>query len=176
MLSQLRQNVKSRFNSIILHYLLIWWKPLHVRISIVQLQLRIVVVGNFVSMEREKFEALVVKAIDNLPPEFRRKLENVDIVVEDWPTHRQLRQARRSHTTQLLGLYQGVPQTKRGRGYGLVLPDKITLFQKPIEAQCLLGEQIETVVEEVVRHEIAHHFGLDEKTLRMIEREKRSRK
>jgi len=111
-------------------------------------------------------------AIDNLPPEFQRKLENVDIVVENWPTPLQLRQAKHSHPTQLLGLYQGVPQTRRGRGYGLVLPDKISIFQKPIEAHCRFGDEIEATIEEVVRHEIAHHFGLDERTLRQIEIEK----
>jgi len=127
-------------------------------------------------MEREKFEAFVAMAIDNLPPEFQRKLENVDIVVEDWPTPRQLRQAKLSHPTQLLGLYQGVPQTRRGRGYGLVLPDKISIFQKPIEAQCRFGNEIGAKIEEVVRHEIAHHFGLDDKILRKIESEKYGRK
>ena len=123
-------------------------------------------------MQREKFEALVARAIDNLPPEFQRKLENVDIVVENWPTPGQLRQAKHSHPTQLLGLYQGVPQTRRGRGYGLVLPDKISIFQKPIEAHCRFGDEIEATIEEVVRHEIAHHFGLDERTLHQIEIEK----
>ncbi|MCJ7791737.1 MAG: metallopeptidase family protein [Dehalococcoidia bacterium] len=127
-------------------------------------------------MQIEEFEALVARAIDNLPPEFQCKLENVDVVVEDWPTPGQLRQAKHSHPTQLLGLYQGVPQTKRGERYGMVLPDKISIFQKPIEAQCRFGEEIETKIEEVVRHEIAHHFGLDEKTLRKIESEKRRRK
>jgi predicted Zn-dependent protease with MMP-like domain len=127
-------------------------------------------------MEREKFETLVARAIDNLPPEFQRKLENVDVVVQDWPTPRQLRQAKLGHPTQLLGLYQGVPQTKRGQGYGLVLPDKISIFQKPIEAQCRFGDEIEAKIEEVVRHEIAHHFGLDDKTLRKIEGEKHRRK
>ena len=126
-------------------------------------------------MQREKFQALVERAIDNLPPEFQGKLENVDIMVEDWPTPGQLRQARLRRPGQLLGLYQGVPQTRRGRGYGLVLPDKISIFQKSIEAQCRLGDKIEAIIEEVVRHEIAHHFGLDEKTLRQIESEKRGR-
>ncbi len=117
-----------------------------------------------------------MRAIDSLPPEFQCKLENVDVVVENWPTPGQLRRVKRSHPTQLLGLYQGVPQTRRGRRYGLVLPDKISIFQKPIEAQCRFGDAIEVKVEEVVRHEIAHHFGLDEKTLRKIEGEKRGRK
>jgi predicted Zn-dependent protease with MMP-like domain len=126
-------------------------------------------------MQRDKFEALVARAIDNLPPEFRQKLENVDIVVENWPTSRQLGQSKHSHPAQLLGLYQGVPQTRRGRGYGLVLPDKISIFQKPIEAYCRFNHEIEATIEEVVRHEIAHHFGLDDKTLRQIESGKRGR-
>ena len=123
-------------------------------------------------MEREKFEALVARALENLPPEFKSKLENVDIVVEDWPTPRQLRQVKLRHPGQLLGLYQGVPRTRRGRGYGMVLPDKISIFRKPIESQCRFGEEIEVKIGEVVRHEIAHHFGTDEKTLRRIERER----
>ncbi|TET43223.1 MAG: metallopeptidase family protein [Dehalococcoidia bacterium] len=127
-------------------------------------------------MQREKFEALVARAIDNLPPEFQCRLENVDIVVENWPTPGQLRQAKHSHPTQLLGLYQGVPQTMRGRRYGLVLPDKISIYQKPIEAHCRFVDEIEATIEEVVRHEIAHHFGLDEKTLRQIESEKHGRR
>ena len=127
-------------------------------------------------MEKEKFEALIARAIENLPPEFQRKLENVDIVVEDWPTPGQLRQAKLKRPDQLLGLYQGVPQTRRGRGYGLVLPDKISIFQKPIEAQCRFDGEIEAKIGEVVCHEIAHHFGLDEETLRKIEGEKRKRK
>ena len=126
-------------------------------------------------MQREKFEALVARAIDNLPPEFQRKLENVDIVVENWPTPGHLRRTKHSRTVQLLGLYQGVPQTRRGRRYGLVLPDKISIFQKPIEEYCRYGHEIEATIGEVVRHEIAHHFGLDDKTLRNIESEKHDR-
>jgi predicted Zn-dependent protease with MMP-like domain len=127
-------------------------------------------------MEREKFEGLVARAIEALPLEFQRKLENVDIVVEEWPTTVQLRQAKIRNPRQLLGLYQGVPQTRRGRGYGLVLPDKISIFRRPIEAQCRFGYEIEARIGEVVRHEIAHHFGLDEETLRRIEGERRKRK
>lgn len=120
-------------------------------------------------MDRAQFESLVVRAIDDLPPEFRQKLDNVDIVVEDWPTPRQLKQARLKHHTQLLGLYQGVPRIRRSSNYGMVLPDKISIFQKPIEAQCQSNEEIQAKIGEVVRHEIAHHFGLDEKALRKLE-------
>jgi len=121
----------------------------------------------------EEFGSLVARAIENLPAEFQRRLENVDVVVEDWPTAGQLRKVKCIHRSQLLGLYEGVPQTKRGRRYGLVLPDKISIFRKPIEAQCRFGDEIGAKVEEVVRHEIAHHFGLDEETLRRIESDKR---
>ncbi len=123
-------------------------------------------------MNREKFETLVVRAIANLPPEFHSKLENVDVVVEDWPSSGQLKELKISHPGQLLGLYQGVPQIKRGRGYGMVMPDKISIFQKPIEAQCYSDAEAEAKISEVVYHEIAHHFGIDEKTLRRIERER----
>jgi predicted Zn-dependent protease with MMP-like domain len=126
-------------------------------------------------MDRQEFEGLVGRAIESLPPEFQSKLENVDIVVEEWPTGSQLRQARIGSRWKLLGLYQGVPQTRRGRGYGLVLPDKISIFQRAIEAQCGSGYEVEAKVGEVVRHEIAHHFGLDDETLRKIERRRRNR-
>ena len=90
-------------------------------------------------MERGKFEELVANVLDNLPQEFQNELENVDVVVEDWPSPVQLRQARLTHRGQLLGLYHGVPQTERTRGYGMVLPDKISIFQKPIEAQLCIS-------------------------------------
>jgi predicted Zn-dependent protease with MMP-like domain len=124
-------------------------------------------------MDIERFEALVERAIEHLPPEFQQKLENVDIVIQDWPTNMQLRRTRLAGRAQLLGLYEGVPQTRRGRSYGLVLPDKISIFQKAIEARCRSESGIEALVGEVVLHELAHHFGLDDKTLRRIERKRR---
>ena len=123
-------------------------------------------------MQKERFEALVARALDDLPLEFQHRLENVDVVVEDNPTSRQLGSIKLKSRAQLLGLYEGVPQTKRGRQYGMAVPDKITIFQKPIEAIARSDKEIETEVQRVVRHEIAHHFGLDEKALRKIEVEK----
>lgn len=120
-------------------------------------------------MQRDRFEALVAGALDALPAEFRTRLENVDVVVEDWPTPTQVREARVRTRMQLLGLYEGIPQTKRGSGYNLVLPDKITIFQKPIEGVCRNDREIEAEVQKVVRHEIAHHFGISDDALRMIE-------
>lgn len=123
-------------------------------------------------MQRQRFESLVVEAIDRLPLEFQEKLENVDIIVEDWPSNLQLGKLRLRHSSQLLGLYEGVPQTMRDRGYNMVLPDKITIFQRPIEQICSTNSEIENEIEQVVLHEIAHHFGIGDQTLKMIESQK----
>ena len=127
-------------------------------------------------MNREKFEQLVAKAVEELPEEFITRLENIAVVVEDYPTTTQLAKTRlrRSHT--LLGLYEGVPLTKRGRSYGLVPPDKITIFQRPIESQCRNDIEITAEIQRVVQHEIAHHFGIDDAKLKRIEKAKFSRK
>ncbi len=121
-------------------------------------------------MDRERFELLVKKAIEDLPEEFLSMLQNIDVVVEDSPTATQLDESgiRRSRT--LLGLYEGVPLTNRGRGYGLVPPDKITIFRKPIESISRNDTEIIAQVQRVVRHEIAHHFGSSDSSLRRIER------
>ncbi len=127
-------------------------------------------------MYKERFEALVARALDDLPLEFKSRLENVDVVVEDYPTSRQLGSIKLRSRTQLLGLYEGVPQTKRGRHYGMAVPDKITIFQKPVEAKAQSDKEIESEIQRVVRHEIAHHFGIDDAKLKRIEKAKFSRK
>ena len=123
-------------------------------------------------MNREKFEWLVAKAVDSLPDEFHTKLENIDVVVEDQPNPSQLTDVGLKRGETLLGLYQGVPLTRRGRHYGLVVPDKITIFQKPIEAECKYDAEITTEIRRVVLHEIAHHFGISDARLSQLEREK----
>ena len=134
-----------------------------------------VIVEERTDMDRESFDELVFRAIEKLPAEFRDRLENVDITVEDRASDSQLNKARLGHHSQLLGLYQGVPRTRRGVRYGMVLPDRIYIFQKPIEATCHSNEEIERRIAEVVQHEIAHHFGTDEKTLRQIESNRRKK-
>lgn len=119
-------------------------------------------------MDSKKFEWLVTKAIDSLPREFRERLENVDIVVADNPTHEQLAELGRKRGETLLGLYEGVPLTKRGHSYGFVVPDKITIFQKPIETMCNNDAQVIAEIQRVVRHEIAHHFGISDRRLRQL--------
>ena len=123
-------------------------------------------------MNRERFEWLVAKAVDSLPDEFHTKLENIDVVVEDQPNPSQLTDVGLKRGETLLGLYQGVPLTRRGRHYGLVVPDKITIFQKPIEAECKHDTEITTEIRRVVLHEIAHHFGISDARLRQLERGK----
>jgi len=120
-------------------------------------------------MDRERFQWLVAKAVDSLPEGFRTKLENVDVVVEDWPTQGQLAEVGLRRRQTLLGLYQGVPLTKRGIHYGLVPPDKITIFQKPIEAKCRHDAKIISEIQRVVRHEIAHHFGIGDARPKQLE-------
>ncbi len=123
-------------------------------------------------MDRERFERLVARAVASLPEEFGNRLENIDVVVEDWPTRSQLSRMRLRRGETLLGLYEGVPLTRRSSHYGLVPPDKITIFQKPIEAKCNDDDKIAAEIQRVVRHELAHHFGIGDARLEQIGRDK----
>ena len=120
-------------------------------------------------MEHNKFEELVVAVISGLPAEFQELMDNVDIIVEDWPTRTQLREVGLRNKDDLLGLYEGTPRTNRGQNYNLVLPDKITIFQKPLESQCKSLNELRQEIANTVKHEIAHYFGIDDERLREIE-------
>ena len=119
-------------------------------------------------MDSERFERLVARAIESLPEEFRERLDNIDIVVADEPTLRQLSRAERKRGETLLGLYEGVPLPERSHGYGFVVPDMITIFHRPIEAMCQNDTEIIAEVQRVVLHEIAHHFGISDDRLREL--------
>jgi len=121
-------------------------------------------------VDRERFERLVARAVDSLPKEFRHRLENIDVVVAEQPTAHQLAEVGLRRGETLLGLYQGVPLTKRGHRYGMVVPDKITIFQKPVEARCHHDAEVVAEIQRVVRHEIAHHFGISDARLRQLEK------
>ena len=118
-------------------------------------------------MERVEFEELVAEAIETIPAALLAKVENLQVVVEDRPTPYQLRKAgiRRG---LLLGLYEGVPRTARTTNYALVPPDKITIFQEPIEMVYRTPQEIRAGVAHTVQHEIAHHFGVSDDRLREI--------
>ncbi|MCK4362175.1 MAG: metallopeptidase family protein [Dehalococcoidia bacterium] len=128
-------------------------------------------------MERERFERLVTEAIEGLPQEFSERLENIAIVVQDWPTRDQLASVRLRHRGQLLGLYEGIPLTREGKRHAMVAPDKITIFQKPIEMTYRSDRGIVHGIAETVRHEIAHHFGIsDERLSEIAQRKRRARR
>jgi predicted Zn-dependent protease with MMP-like domain len=122
-------------------------------------------------MNKDRFEELVAAAVEALPEEFQARLENIDVVVEALPSKRQLGRLGRGMT--LLGLYEGVPLTERYSSYGMVVPDKITIFQQTIESQCRGDDtEIKEEIGRVVRHEIAHHFGIGDARLDQIEKER----
>lgn len=116
-------------------------------------------------MSEDRFRQLVEEALDSLPQEYAKKLDNVGIVVEDSPTLYQKRKTGLPPWALLFGLYEGVPQTQR-RNYSMVLPDKITIFKSSILAVCRSEEEVRAQVRATVIHEIGHHFGLSDKDLR----------
>lgn len=121
-------------------------------------------------MPQDEFDDYIELAIKQLPDEFRLKLDNVEILVEDFPSPEQLHklQMRKGHT--LLGLYEGIPQTKRGAGYGVggTMPDKITLFRYTILAVSSDKESAVKQIKDTLYHEIGHHFGMSEEELRKV--------
>ena len=116
-------------------------------------------------MSHREFEDLVRQAIETLPEQFLSRLENVDVVVEDRPTAEQLQAGGLPEGETLLGLYEGVPLVDR-ENYGLVVPDKITVFQVPLEEMCSTREELIDETQVTVVHEVAHFFGLDDRALR----------
>lgn len=111
----------------------------------------------------------MLKAFDRLPQRFRSHLDNVDIIVQDWPAAEQLEKVGVKRRSDLLGLYEGIPQVERGTNYSMVLPDKITIFRKPVESLGLQGRALEKEIADVVCHELAHHFGIDDERLEELQ-------
>ena len=125
-------------------------------------------------MDREKFEEIVDRAFQALPKKFRDAIENVEIVVEDQSSaDSNLNRYGVRRNEMLLGLYQGVPLPKRGVWYGSnpVLPDRISLFQRNIEAVCRTEAELEEKIYEVLFHEIGHYFGMSEEEIRTAMRD-----
>jgi predicted Zn-dependent protease with MMP-like domain len=120
-------------------------------------------------LNRKEFEDLVVSALQILPGVLKRKMENIDVVVEDQASGELLAELGLRSPFDLFGLYQGIPLDRRGFFYGNVLPDKITLYQHPIETQCRSPEEVKEKVREVVIHEVGHYFGLDDERLEALE-------
>ncbi len=113
-----------------------------------------------------EFEALVEEAVLGLPEIFARKLENIEIVVEEEPEAETVERMKLERGRVLLGLYHGVPRTRRHEGAPPLYPDRISIYRRPILAICRTAEQVRRQVRETVIHEIGHHFGLSDTDMR----------
>lgn len=110
----------------------------------------------------EAFEMLVAEAVQTLPAEILARLDNVAITVEDWPSPAQLASVAVPRGATLFGLYQGVPLTQRTSHYGMVAPDRITLFRGPLQRAFADPDLLAEQVRKTVVHEIGHYFGMNE--------------
>ncbi len=120
-------------------------------------------------MTRERFRQLVAEAVDTIPASFRKHLQNIAIVVEDEPSPDLLAEMEIEPPDTLFGLYQGTPLPERHWGHGNALPDRISIYQFPIEDACDTEDEIVTEVGETLIHEVGHFFGLSEEELEEIE-------
>jgi predicted Zn-dependent protease with MMP-like domain len=118
-----------------------------------------------VKLPRKQFEALVLRALDTIPEPIRARMDNVDVVIEDRPTARLLAELEMDPDDALFGLYEGTPLIERGITANPLMPDKITIFQRPLEEACETEEEITEEVRRTIVHEVAHHFGFDEDRL-----------
>ncbi|OGO50553.1 MAG: hypothetical protein A2148_02615 [Chloroflexi bacterium RBG_16_68_14] len=124
-------------------------------------------------VERERFEQLVRRALEQLPEEIAQRMSNIDVEVQDAPSASQLGSTGVPPGATLLGLYQGVPLTRRTSSYQLVPPDRIIIFQRPLERLARDEEDLAERVRATVIHEVAHHFGISDRRLREIEAQRR---
>jgi predicted Zn-dependent protease with MMP-like domain len=120
-------------------------------------------------MTRTRFEELVKDALASIPARFRKAIHNVAIVVEEEPSAALLREMEIEPPDTLFGLYQGTPLTERRWDYGNTLPDRVTLFQGPIERESEDEEDAVVAIGETLIHELGHYFGLSEEEIEEIE-------
>lgn len=118
-----------------------------------------------VEVSRERFDELVAEAIDSIPAELARHIENVAVVVQEWATPAQ----QAGHRGTLLGLYQGIDLTRRSpMSYQAVMPDRITIFRGPHMRMVNSEEELRRRIAVTVIHEVGHHFGIDDARLREL--------
>lgn len=120
-------------------------------------------------MTRREFERLVAEAVTLIPARFRREMKNLSIVVEEEPRPELLADMEIEPPDSLYGLYQGTPLTERTWTHGNTLPDRITLYQRPIEDDCDDEDEMRAVIGETLIHEVGHYFGLSEDEIEAIE-------
>jgi predicted Zn-dependent protease with MMP-like domain len=119
-------------------------------------------------MRLDVFRKLVREALDSIPAAFRKKMGNIAVVVEDWPSEEVLEDFGIDDPTELLGLYQGVPLDQREATFANVLPDHIVIYRRPIEAHSQDPVEVRAVVRETVIHEVGHFFGLSDDEIEEI--------
>lgn len=117
------------------------------------------------NVRRKVFDRLVEEALASIPEALRARMDNVAIVIAEWPTREQLEGAGIEPEDQLFGLYEGTPLIERGILADPLLPDRITIFRGPLEEACDSAEEIREEIRRTVIHEVAHHFGIDEDAL-----------
>jgi len=116
-------------------------------------------------MDRKAFEKLLDEAIGELPKDFRKRMENVAVIVEDYPSAELIEQLDLDPEAVLFGLYEGVPLTERGFFAQPLHPDRILIFQGEIEDECDSPEEVKEELKVTIVHEIAHFFGLSDEYL-----------
>ncbi len=114
-----------------------------------------------ISLDDEDFSRIVAEAIDAIPEKYGENIKNLAFVIEDYPTSEQRMKLGLHGQQTLFGLYEGIPLTRRASNYTYVLPDKITIFKKPVEHSSHDREELKRQVQRTVWHEVAHYFGLD---------------
>ncbi len=124
---------------------------------------------------QKEFKDIMAEGIKEIPKKFLEKLDNVAIILERKPTLEQLKKLKIRQDWILYGLYEGIPQNIRGSNYTMVLPDKITIFRESIEKEAANREELKEIIKNTIWHEIAHHFGLDEKQVRSAEERRRKK-
>jgi predicted Zn-dependent protease with MMP-like domain len=120
-------------------------------------------------MTRQRFERLVEEALRDIPKRFRDAMANVAVIVEDEPPPHVWEDMDMEEDDELFGLYEGTPLPERGSSYGNTLPDRISIYQIPIEASCANDEEVRICVAETVIHEFGHYFGMSEEEIEAIE-------
>ena len=120
-------------------------------------------------MTRAEFERLVAEAITLIPPRFRREMKNLALVVEDAPSAELLDEMEIEPPDSLYGLYQGTPLPERTWAFGNSLPDRITIYQRPIEEDCDNQDEMRAMIGETLIHEVGHYFGMSEEQIEEIE-------
>lgn len=120
-------------------------------------------------IDREQFEAIVTDAVRVLPDEFRERIANLEFSVEDWARPDDYARTDTPHGSTILGVYRGIPLTKRNAGYNMTLPDRIVIFQQPLQRIASDADDLADRIRHVVKHEIAHYFGISDDRLREID-------